>query len=226
MATQTPHTTDKPENESGAQRTTQQQTTSPLAPSPQSSNRTLAKNQTGYTPLSRYTELTSPFGMMSRWMDDMERMFFGDPAISPVFAGTAFPRRWDQQLWNPQIETFERGGKLVVRADLPGVPQDQISVQVEDDVLTISGHRSDDRKEEREGYYHSERSYGSFQRSIALPAGVDPDAIMASFEHGVLEVTLPKPVVKSSGRKIGIGKSATTPTTTEPAKTATGGKPS
>jgi HSP20 family protein len=215
MATQTSQTNDKQKTEAGAQRTTSQQTTSPLAPSSQSSNRTLARNQTGYTPLSRYSELTSPFGLMGRWMDDMERMLLG---------GTAPPRRWDQQLWNPQIEAFERGDKLVVRADLPGVPDDQISVQVEGDMLTISGHRSDDRKEEREGYYHSERSYGSFQRSIALPPGIDADAITASFEHGVLEVTLPKPPPKPSGKKIGIGKSQTT---TEQAKTApTGGKPS
>ena len=96
----------------------------------------------------------------------------------------------------------------VVRADLPGIPQDSISVQVENDVLTISGQRLDDRKEEREGYYLSERSYGSFQRSIALPPGVNPDSIGASFDNGVLEVRVQLPE-QQKGRKVEIGKGMT-----------------
>jgi len=122
--------------------------------------------------------------MMRRFFDEMDRRF--------------------DTVWNPAIEIFQRDGNLVVRADLPGIQQDQISVTVEHDVLTITGTRSDDRTEQREGYYHSERSYGSFQRSIALPRGVTSDNIHATFENGVLEVTAPM-APEQTARKVEIG---------------------
>jgi len=139
---------------------------------------------------------------MGRFLDEMDRMFesMGMPSMQTRGGGSF------GELWNPQIEVFQRDKNMIVRADLPGITQDNVSVQVEDDVLTISGVRTDDRKEQREGYYHSERSYGSFQRSIALPQGVSPDTVQATFENGVLEVSVPMPEAKRSGRKIEIGK--------------------
>jgi HSP20 family protein len=119
------------------------------------------------------------------------------------------PGRWKRRhgIWTPQIEVYERDGKLHVRADLPGLKPEDINVNVEDDVLTVSGERRDEREEKREGYFHSERSYGRFERSLALPRGVDPNAIECKFENGVLSLEAPLPKQESRGRSIPIGKS-------------------
>ena len=96
-------------------------------------------------------------------------------------------------VWSPQLEVFQRGQEIVVRADLPGLNKDNVRVDVEDDVLTISGERREENEENREGFFRSERSYGQFYRSIPLPENVDPSSIKASFNDGVLEVTIPAP---------------------------------
>jgi len=146
---------------------------------------------------------------MMRFMSEIDRMFddFTRGHSTPTTAQTR-----SMATWNPAIEAFERDGALIVRADLPGVPSENVHVEVDGDLLTVSGERKQENKEEREGYYHSERSYGSFQRSIALPQGVDPSTVQASFDHGVLEVTVPMPERKSA-RKVEIGRKAgpTTP---------------
>ena len=147
---------------------------------------------------------------MGRFMDDMDRLFesmgFRGLSRSPLYSGMGGLGSM-RDLWAPEIEVFQKDKQLFVRADLPGIPQDSISVQVEGDTLTISGERHDDRNEQREGYYHSERSYGSFHRSIALPEGVNNDDIRAHFDNGVLQVVVPLPEQKKpSGRKVEIGK--------------------
>lgn len=161
-----------------------------------------------------YGSTSSPFGLMRRLMEDMDRMFapFGS------FAGGGLMRPGlgggmglggigeGMSLWQPQIDLFEKDGNIVVRADLPGVQKDQVQLRLEDDILYVSGERKDERKEEREGYFHSERSYGSFQRAIQLPTGVDPDQVQASFDNGVLEVKVPMPVQAARGRQIAIGE--------------------
>ena len=80
-----------------------------------------------------------------------------------------------------------------MRADLPGLKRDDITVEVDDGVLTLSGERRQENREEREGFYRSERSYGSFYRTIPLPEGVEEDDISATFDEGVLEVRVPVP---------------------------------
>ena len=131
-----------------------------------------------------------PFMLMQRMAEDMDRLFgqFGlgrsGFTLSPAF---------EQPLWSPQVELFERGNDLVVRADLPGVKKEDLNIQVQDDMLTISGERRSEEEENREGFYRSERSYGSFYRSIPLPNEVKADQVNASFRDGVLEVTLPAP---------------------------------
>jgi len=150
---------------------------------------------------------TSPFGLVSRMMEDMDR-WFGVGGSNELFRGT----------FTPQIEVREREGKLVVHADLPGIKPEDVEVRVEDDVLTLSGERRSEQKDEREGSYYCERSYGRFERSIALPRGVDPNAIDAKFENGVLEISAPLPKEESRGRRIDV-KSQPSPQT-EPKKTA------
>ena len=97
----------------------------------------------------------------------------------------------------PAIEMFEKEDKFVVKAELPGMKEGDVDVSVADDTLTIKGERKTESKVKEEDYYCCERSYGSFSRSVALPSTVDAKKIEASYEDGVLEVSLPKaPEVK------------------------------
>lgn len=134
----------------------------------------------------------APFSMMRRLADDMDRLFeefaFGGDLASRGFRDAA-------SIWSPQVETFRRGDELVVRADLPGLSKDDIEVEVDDGVLTIQGERNQEQRDEGDGYYRTERSYGRFARSIALPEGADPDRCDATFKDGVLEVTIPTPAM-------------------------------
>jgi HSP20 family protein len=98
---------------------------------------------------------------------------------------------------------FEREGKLVVRADVPGMRRDQITIEVENGELVISGERQQEQEERRGGIYRSERTYGSFYRVIPLPEGANPEQATATFKDGVLEITMPAPQ-RSSGRRIEI----------------------
>jgi HSP20 family protein len=95
--------------------------------------------------------------------------------------------------WVPAIDLVEADDHYVLHADLPGVSDRDISVEVDAGVLTIAGERKRDRGESANGYRRIERSYGSFKRVLTLPDGVDADAVRASFDRGVLEVTIPKP---------------------------------
>ncbi len=99
--------------------------------------------------------------------------------------------------WIPSMDLVEEGEHLVLRADLPGVSEKDVNIELEDDVLTISGERRAEHEDRREGYYRIERASGRFSRSLTLPEGIDPESIEARFENGVLEVRIPKP----EGRK-------------------------
>jgi HSP20 family protein len=181
---------------------------------------------------------STPFALMRRMMEDMDRLFsdfgfphpgmFGsslfNPALrpggqpgqrtlgdassgtssrSPAARGQQSVQRGGQSgglqqsrfggLWAPQVEVFERGNTLVVRADLPGLSRENVDVELDEDALIIRGERRNDVEDESDGLYRSERSYGSFYRAIPLPEGIDASACNASFKDGVLEVTLPKP---------------------------------
>ena len=91
------------------------------------------------------------------------------------------------------MDLFETENEFVLRADLPGMGEDDVSIELQDDVLTISGERKSEHTERKEGYHRVERAYGSFARTLTLPAGTDPQAINASFDRGVLEVRIAKP---------------------------------
>lgn len=95
--------------------------------------------------------------------------------------------------WLPAMDLVETGDEYVLRADLPGLSDDDVSIQFEDRVLTISGERKSEHEETGEGYYRMERASGAFSRSLTLPEGVEPEAIQARFDRGVLEVRVPKP---------------------------------
>lgn len=138
----------------------------------------------------------SPFTFMRRFSEEMDRLFedfgFGRGLLAPSF-GRELDRFGEQFNWSPQVEVIEREGQLIVRADLPGMTKDDINVDITDDALIIRGERRNEREENEEGYYRTERSYGSFYRSIPLPEGVNAEAASATFRNGVLEITMPAP---------------------------------
>jgi HSP20 family protein len=146
----------------------------------------------------------SPFSMMRRFMDDMDRMFEGfvGGGIPDVFGRESAP--FFRGTWTPSVDVFERNGQLVVHADLPGMKAEDVQVKVEQGLLTLSGERRHEHTHEKEGVYQCERSYGRFRRTIAIDEGVDPESIRASFDKGVLEVTMPLPK-RREGRTIPIG---------------------
>lgn len=96
--------------------------------------------------------------------------------------------------WLPATDLVETDGHYVLTSDIPGVKPEDVKVELEDDVLTISGSRETSRRSEEGGVRRLERASGEFSRSLTLPSGIDPEGIEASFEHGVLEVRVPKPV--------------------------------
>ena len=183
-------------------------------------NLTGSTQNAGQTGLSRRDEFLpsifggSPFQMMRRFRDEMDRLFenFGfGRSLMPSFGHDLFSRSFGdfgENVWSPQVEMFEQGGKLVVRADLPGLKKDEVNVEVTDDALTISGERRTENEEQGEGFYHSERSYGSFFRRIPLPEGVNAEDADASFNNGVLEIKMPAPEKRSTGRRLEIKDSS------------------
>jgi len=98
----------------------------------------------------------------------------------------------EERGWMPAVDIFEKEDKFVVKAELPGMKEEDIHISVVGDTLSIRGEKKTEAEIKEEDYYRCERSYGSFYRSIPLPSTVDADKIEASFEDGVLEVVLPK----------------------------------
>lgn len=94
--------------------------------------------------------------------------------------------------WQPLVDTFEKDNAIEVRAELPGIKKDDISIDVRNNVLTLSGERSYDEDVNEGDFYRRERMYGKFQRAITLPDNVDTDNIDAQYDEGVLKVTVPK----------------------------------
>jgi HSP20 family protein len=129
-----------------------------------------------------------PVRELNSLQNEMNRLFstfFDTPTGGN---GAASARRWI-----PPMDLVETDDSYVLTADLPGLGQDDISLEFEGDVLTLSGERRSGHEERKEGYYRLERAAGSFSRSLTLPEGVDPDAVKATFDKGVLEVRIPKP---------------------------------
>ena len=138
----------------------------------------------------------SPFSLMRRMMEDLDRMFedFGSTRGSGAGMPSLGGRGALALDWSPAIEMLERDGQLVVRADLPGLSPDDVRIEVSDDSLTIEGERRSEMEAQEEGgVYRSERTYGRFSRVIALPEGVDPNGVQARFDNGVLEISIPLP---------------------------------
>jgi HSP20 family protein len=117
---------------------------------------------------------------LHRDMDDLFSTFFGD---WPVFS--------ERTVW-PAIDVADSENEIIVKAEVPGCKADDIDISVHGGTLTISGEKKAEEEKKEKGYYHLERSYGSFRREVGLSADVDPGRIEASCKNGVLTITLPK----------------------------------
>ena len=118
--------------------------------------------------------------------------------------------------WVPATDLLEKDDHFVLRADLPGLSEDDVSIEVQDNTLTVSGERKAEHEEHNRGWYRLERSFGRFSRSLTLPEGVDPDAVTAKFDRGVLEVRIPKPEERKPRRvQIKAGSSKKEPAAVE-----------
>lgn len=149
----------------------------------------------------------SPWALMRQFMDnDIQRLLGLSPtasnAASTVATGpnASTASRPVPGMWIPDVEVVQRPNDILVRADLPGMQADDIEVSVDDGVLTISGEREQERREDEEGFVRTERVYGQFFRSIPLAEGADSERVEAQLRDGVLEVTVP--VSRREGRRI------------------------
>jgi HSP20 family protein len=134
-----------------------------------------------------------PFTDLTRWETEMDRMmddFFGRRRRS------WWPERWFrpdiEEISAPAVDLYEEKDDIVVKAELPGINKDDVEVNLSDHTLTIKGEKKHEKEIKEENYYRSERSYGSFIRTLELPKDVHSDKVKASFKNGVLEVRLPK----------------------------------
>ena len=147
-----------------------------------------------------------PVAELNTIQNEMNRLFntfFDQPAPTGRSGGAG--RRW-----MPAMDLVETADQYVLRADLPGLSDDDVNIQLEDNVLTISGDRKTEHESQQEGYYRLERAFGSFARSLTLPDGVDPDGVQARFDRGVLEIRIPKPEQKKPRQvQITLGQSPT-----------------
>ncbi len=121
-----------------------------------------------------------------RWEPVTVNRLFSNLFDTPTNAAPA--RRW-----TPATDLAETAEAYVLRADLPGLSPDDVHIELENRVLSISGERRAETTDQGAGYHRVERSFGSFRRSLTLPAGVDAEAITAAFDNGVLTVRVPKP---------------------------------
>jgi HSP20 family protein len=120
--------------------------------------------------------------------DEMNQLFDG-------FFGERVPRRWlkaEEGLWTPNVDVSETKDEIVVTAEMPGMKKEDITLSVQENVLTLSGEKKSEEEKKDANFYRLERSFGSFCRSFTLPTPVEADKIKASFKDGILKVTLPK----------------------------------
>jgi HSP20 family protein len=117
---------------------------------------------------------------------------------------TLFEEGVASQRWVPPMDLVEADDHFLLKADLPGLSESDVSIEVRDNALTISGERKAEHEKRERGWHRIERSFGRFSRSLTLPDGVDPGSISAEFDRGVLQVTIPKPEQRKP-RKIEIG---------------------
>lgn len=138
------------------------------------------------TALTSSGVLVDPFALLGRVTSEFDRLF--EESGWPAFRTRGIT---EAAAWSPSLDLFQKDNRLIARVDLPGTRKEDVKVEAADGYLTISGERKHETEERKENFYRSEREYGSFYRTIPLPDGAKLDGVKASFENGVLEVTVP-----------------------------------
>jgi HSP20 family protein len=128
-----------------------------------------------------------PLRELGTLQNEMNRLF------NTVFDAPAPANGGALRRWMPAMDLVETDDRFVLTADLPGLDEDDVKIEFEDGTLTVSGERRTAHEAKKDGYHRVERAYGAFSRSLTLPQGVDPEAVSASFDRGVLEISIPKP---------------------------------
>lgn len=142
--------------------------------------------------------LTSPFELIRRLTEDMDRFFEGTS------------REWSSSmLWAPPIEVSEKDGQITICAELPGLNKDDVKVELTQEGLTIRGERHREHEDRREGVYRSERNYGAFRRTIPMPDDANVEQAKARFENGLLTVSVPVSETQQRRHEIPIESSST-----------------
>jgi HSP20 family protein len=142
--------------------------------------------------------MLNPFRGFYDAQSEVDRLF------DEMFGGQG--RRGGQQLaqWAPAVDVLTKDGDLVIRAELPGVKQEDVDITLQNGVLTISGEHKVDEEQERGNYHVRERRYGSFRRSMTLPEGTDESKVQARFKDGVLKVTVEGAAIEQAPKRIEI----------------------
>jgi HSP20 family protein len=157
-----------------------------------------------------------PARELGSFQNEVNRLFstFFDTPTTAAAGRTGGLRRW-----TPALDIIEAEGEYVLTADLPGLSEGDVTIEVADNVLTLSGERRFEHEDRQGGYRRIERSFGAFRRSLALPEGVDPETVRARFDQGVLEVRVPKPE-QPKPRKVTITVGGSAPEAIEGAEAA------
>ena len=154
-----------------------------------------------------------PLRELTTLQNEMNRLF------GTVFDTPTQPNGGTMRRWMPAMDLVEAESHFVLTADLPGLSEEDVNIEVEDRVLTVSGERKATHEATKDGFHRVERAFGTFSRSLTLPEGINPESVEASFDRGVLEVQIPKPEERKP-RKISIGVGSTPPKTIESDSTA------
>jgi HSP20 family protein len=143
-----------------------------------------------------------PFELLRQMTSDLDRVFDDWRAVRwPFFGRTALAA----EVWAPRIDVLERDNRLITRVDLPGTKKEDVTVQVTDGHLELSGERRQEKEEKADDFYRTERQYGRFYRAVPLPEGVKLEDVKATFADGVLEVSVPLPAKpEATARKVEI----------------------
>jgi HSP20 family protein len=134
-----------------------------------------------------------PFVLLRQMTAELDRAFdepFWGARHWPLLRGIDRP---EVTAWAPTVDVFEKENRFVARVDLPGMTKEDVTVQVVDGHLALSGERKREKEEKKDNVYHTEREYGSFYRAVPLPEGVKLEDVKATFADGVLEVSVPLP---------------------------------
>ena len=147
-----------------------------------------------------------PFAMMRDMQEQVDR-WFTRHGVNDWTSPASWLSRASEAVgeWSPAFEAFQRGNEFVIRADVPGMTRNDLTVEIGDEAITIHGERKSEAQEDRDGMFWSERSYGSFSRVVPLPPGAISDSAKANFSNGVLEVVIQAPSQEvRRGRKVDI----------------------